>query len=398
VRRDAQAVRLALQAMEKDHVRRRRRTIDSYPSYGLLTHVVVEGQELVNFCSNDYLGLARDSRLAEATTRAAQQFGAGSGASHLVTGHTREHAELEAELADFTHREAALLFSTGYMANLGLLSSLVGRGDVVLEDRLNHASLIDGALLSGARLSRYAHGSVADAAKRLEKAEERDALIATDGVFSMDGDVAPLAPLAELARQAHAWFVVDDAHGIGVTGPEGRGSVAAAGLDADAVPLLMGTLGKAFGSFGAFVAGPRELLDFIVQRARSYIYTTALPPPVAAASRAALRIVREEPWRRERLGKLVTRFRAGAAALKLPLMPSATPIQPLLLEDSAVCLAASQRLRERGFWVAAIRPPTVPLHTARLRVTLSAAHEETDVDALLAALAEVLRNDRAAAS
>jgi 8-amino-7-oxononanoate synthase len=214
----------------------------------------------------------------------------------------------------------------------------------------------------------------------------------------MDGDVAPLAPLAELARQAHAWFVVDDAHGIGVTGPEGRGSVAAAGLDADAVPLLMGTLGKAFGSFGAFVAGPRELLDFIVQRARSYIYTTALPPPVAAASRAALRIVREEPWRRERLGKLVTRFRAGAAALKLPLMPSATPIQPLLLEDSAVCLAASQRLRERGFWVAAIRPPTVPLHTARLRVTLSAAHEETDVDALLAALAEVLRNDRAAAS
>jgi 8-amino-7-oxononanoate synthase len=398
VRRDAQAVRLALQAMEKDHVRRRRRTIDSYPSYGLLTHVVVEGQELVNFCSNDYLGLARDSRLAEATTRAAQQFGAGSGASHLVTGHTREHAELEAELADFTHREAALLFSTGYMANLGLLSSLVGRGDVVLEDRLNHASLIDGALLSGARLSRYAHGSVADAAKRLEKAEERDALIATDGVFSMDGDVAPLAPLAELARQAHAWFVVDDAHGIGVTGPEGRGSVAAAGLDADAVPLLMGTLGKAFGSVGAFVAGPRELLDFIVQRARSYIYTTALPPPVAAASRAALRIVREEPWRRERLGKLVTRFRAGAAALKLPLMPSATPIQPLLLEDSAVCLAASQRLRERGFWVAAIRPPTVPLHTARLRVTLSAAHEETDVDALLAALAEVLRNDRAAAS
>jgi 8-amino-7-oxononanoate synthase len=398
VRRDAQAVRLALQAMEKDHVRRRRRTIDSYPSYGLLTHVVVEGQELVNFCSNDYLGLARDSRLAEATTRAAQQFGAGSGASHLVTGHTREHAELEAELADFTHREAALLFSTGYMANLGLLSSLVGRGDVVLEDRLNHASLIDGALLSGARLSRYAHGSVADAAKRLEKAEERDALIATDGVFSMDGDVAPLAPLAELARQAHAWFVVDDAHGIGVTGPEGRGSVAAAGLDADAVPLLMGTLGKAFGSFGAFVAGPRELLDFIVQRARSYIYTTALPPPVAAASRAALRIVREEPWRRERLGKLVTRFRAGAAALKLPLLPSATPIQPLLLEDSAVCLAASQRLRERGFWVAAIRPPTVPLHTARLRVTLSAAHEETDVDALLAALAEVLRNDRAAAS
>jgi 8-amino-7-oxononanoate synthase len=398
VRRDAQAVRLALQAMEKDHVRRQRRTIDSYPSYGLLTHVVVEGQELVNFCSNDYLGLARDSRLAEAMTRAAQQFGAGSGASHLVTGHTREHAELETELADFTHREAALLFSTGYMANLGLVSSLVGRGDVVLEDRLNHASLIDGALLSGARLSRYAHGSVADALKRLEKAEERDSLIATDGVFSMDGDVAPLAPLADLARQAHAWFVVDDAHGIGVTGPEGRGSVAAAGLDADAVPLLMGTLGKAFGSFGAFVAGPHELLDFIVQRARSYIYTTALPPPVAAASRAALRIVREEPWRRERLGKLIARFRAGAAALKLPLMPSATPIQPLLLEDSAVCLAASQQLRERGFWVAAIRPPTVPLHTARLRVTLSAAHEETDVDALLAALAEVLRSDRAAAS
>jgi 8-amino-7-oxononanoate synthase len=391
MKRDAQAVRLALQAMEKDHVRRQRRTIDSFPSYGLLTHAVVEDQELCNFCSNDYLGLARDSRLAEAMTRAAQQFGAGSGAAHLVTGHTREHAALEAELADFTGREAALLFSTGYMANLGIVSTFVGRGDVVLEDRLNHASLIDGALLSGARLSRYAHGSVADALKRLEKAEERDRLIATDGVFSMDGDIAPLVPLAELARKAKAWFVVDDAHGFGVLGPEGRGSVAAAGLDADAVPLLMGTLGKAFGSFGAFVAGPRELLDFLVQRARSYIYTTALPPPVAAASRAALRIVREEPWRRERLQTLIARFRAGAQSLGLPLMPSNTAIQPLLLEDSALCLAASRQLRERGYWVAAIRPPTVPQHTARLRVTLSSAHDERDVDGLLGALGEVLR-------
>ncbi len=260
----------------------------------------------------------------------------------------------------------------------------------MLEDRLNHASLIDGALLAGARLSRYNHGSVPDAMARLEKAEEAERLIATDGVFSMDGDVAPLAPLAKLAQLKQAWFVVDDAHGFGVVGREGRGCVVSAGLSADDVPLVMGTLGKAFGAFGAFVAGPRDLIDFLLQKARSYVYTTAMPPAVAAAALAGVRIARKEEKRRERLVALVERFRTGATRLGLPLMPSRTPIQPVVIEDSRRCLAASVALRERGFWVAAIRPPTVPPNTARLRVTLSAAHADADVDALLTALAETL--------
>jgi 8-amino-7-oxononanoate synthase len=395
MKRDPQAARLALQAMDREGVRRVRRTVEAYTREGLTTHVRVEGRELVNFCSNDYLGLARDRRLVAALRASARVFGVGSGAAHLVTGHSVEHQRLEAALAELTGREAALLFSTGYMANLGIITALVGRGGVVLEDRLNHASLIDGALMSGARLSRYNHGSVADALKRIESATEQDRLIATDGVFSMDGDVAPLVPLARLASLAAAWFVVDDAHGFGVLGPQGAGSVAAAELTVDEVPLVMGTLGKAFGVFGAFVAGPRDLVDFLLQRARSYVYTTALPPAVAAAATVAVRIARDETWRRARLQALIARFRAGATALGLPLMDSQTPIQPLVLEDSQLCLAASQALRERGFWVAAIRPPTVPQHTARLRVTLSAAHTDQDLDGLLASLGEVLQQHAA---
>jgi 8-amino-7-oxononanoate synthase len=391
MKREPQAARLALQAMEREGVRRVRRTVEEFTREGLATHVRVDGSELVNFCSNDYLGLARDARLVAALTDSARTFGVGSGAAHLVTGHGIEHQRLEAALAELTGREAALLFSTGYMANLGMLTALVGRGGVVLEDRLNHASLIDGALLSGARLSRYNHASVADALRRIEDAPESERLVATDGVFSMDGDIAPLVPLAQLARQAKAWFAVDDAHGLGVLGPQGAGSVAAAGLGVDEVPLLMGTLGKAFGVFGAFVAGPRDLMDFLLQRARSYVYTTALPPAVAAAATAAVRIAREESWRRDRLVELIARFRVGATALGLPLADSATAIQPVMLGDSQRCLAASQALRERGYWVAAIRPPTVPQHTARLRVTLSAAHRDGDVDGLIGALGEVLQ-------
>ena len=386
MRRDAHGARLALQAMDKDHVRRRRRTVERLDGDDAITHPVVDGRTLVNFCSNDYLGLARDPRLVAAMTRAAGAFGAGSGAAHLVTGHTREHHALEEELADFLGRDSALLFSTGYMANLGAISTLVGRGDLVLEDRLNHASLIDGALLSGARLSRYSHNSVADAFARIEKADESDRLIATDGVFSMDGDVAPLEGLAKLATKTQSWLLVDEAHGLGVVGPGGRGSVAAAGLTMDDVPLVMGTLGKALGSFGAFLAGPRDLIDFVLQRARSYVYTTALPAPVAAASRAALKIVREEPERRETLARRIRRFRTFGAQAGLPLMASDTPIQPLLLEDSALAVTVSDTLREQGYWVAAIRPPTVPPNTARLRVTLSAAHTEAEIDGLLEAL------------
>ena len=390
MRRDPQAAHHALQAMERDHLRRIRRTVDSYPQPDAITHVVVDGREQVNFCSNDYLGLARDPRLVEAMVAAATRYGVGSGAAHLVTGHTREHHALEEELAAFTGRESALLFSTGYMANVGVVSAMAHRGELVLQDRLNHASLIDGALLSGARLSRYQHASVEDAARRLEGGDERGRLIATDGVFSMDGDVAPVARLAQLARKRNAWLLVDDAHGLGVLGAQGGGVLEQAGLGAAEVPLLVGTLGKAFGCFGAFVAGERDLIEFILQRARSYVFTTALPPAVAAAARVSLRIAREEGWRRERLQALIARFRAGAAARGILLTESQTPIQPIILGDPALCVQASTALREAGYWVSAIRPPTVPPRTERLRVTLSAAHTDAEVDGLLDSLRRVL--------
>ena len=390
MRRDPQAAHHALQAMERDHLRRIRRTVDGYAQPDAITHAMVDGRELVNFCSNDYLGLARDPRLVEAMAAAAARYGVGSGAAHLVTGHTREHHALEEELAAFTGRESALLFSTGYMANVGVVSAMANRGERVLQDRLNHASLIDGALLSGARLSRYQHVSVEDAARRLEGGDERGRLIATDGVFSMDGDVAPVARLAQLARKKNAWLLVDDAHGLGVLGAGGGGVLEQAALSQADVPLLVGTLGKAFGCFGAFVAGERDLIEFILQRARSYVFTTALPPAVAAAARAALRIAREEGWRRDRLQALIARFRAGAAAQGIVLTDSQTPIQPIILGDAALCVQASTALREAGYWVSAIRPPTVPPRTERLRVTLSAAHSDAEVDGLVEMLRRVL--------
>jgi 8-amino-7-oxononanoate synthase len=390
MRRDPQAAHHALQAMEKDHMRRVRRIVEGYADDELITHPRVDGRELVNFCSNDYLGLARDPRLTAALCVAAKRYGVGAGAAHLVTGHTREHHELEEELAAYTGRESALLFSTGYMANVGVVSSLASRGDLVLQDRLNHASLIDGALLSGARFSRYRHASPEDAARRLEGGDERGRLIASDGVFSMDGDVAPVAKLAVLARKKNAWLLIDDAHGLGVLGKQGGGVLEQAGLTQSDVPLLIGTLGKAFGSFGAFVAGERDLIDYILQRARSYIFTTAMPAAVAAATRAALRIAREEGWRREHLALLIARFRRAALAAGITLGDSQTPIQPILLGDAALCLKASAALRDAGYWVSAIRPPTVPPGTERLRVTLSAAHTQAEVDGLVEALGTAL--------
>ena len=371
-------------------MRRVRRTVEGFADDELITHPRVDGRELVNFCSNDYLGLARDPRLTAALCVAAKRYGVGAGAAHLVTGHTREHHELEEELAAYTGRESALLFSTGYMANVGVVSSLASRGDLVLQDRLNHASLIDGALLSGARFSRYRHASPEDAARRLEGGDERGRLIASDGVFSMDGDVAPVAKLAALARKKNAWLLIDDAHGLGVLGEQGGGVLEQAGLTQSDVPLLIGTLGKAFGSFGAFVAGERDLIDYILQRARSYIFTTAMPAAVAAATRAALRIAREEGWRREHLALLIARFRRAALAAGIMLGDSQTPIQPILLGDAALCLKASAVLRDAGYWVSAIRPPTVPPGTERLRVTLSAAHTQAEVDGLVEALGVAL--------
>ena len=354
---------------------------------------LVDGRPMLSFCSNDYLGLANHPEVVAALCRGAERWGVGSGTAHLVNGHCAAHEALEEELADFTGRPRALLFSTGYMANLGVISALAGRGDTVFEDRLNHASLLDGALLSRATLRRYPRGDTAALVRMA--AEDPPRLIATDGVFSMDGDLAPIRALARIAREAGAWLLVDDAHGLGVLGREGRGTLNHLGLDARAVPILMGTLGKALGTFGAFVAGSEELIETLVQRARSYIYTTAAPPALAEATRTSLAIARREAWRRERLQTLIQRLRAGAAQLGLPLADSSTPIQPLMAGNAARALAWGQGLESAGILVTPIRPPTVPEGTARLRITLSAAHTESDVDRLLDALGALPR--RAAA-
>ena len=350
--------------------------------------LLVDGRRCLAFCSNDYLGLSRDPRLAEALASAALRWGAGSGSAHLVTGHTREHHALEEELADFTGFPRALLFSTGYMANLGLVCSLAGRGDLVVEDRLNHASLIDASRLSGATVRRYAHAAPEAASRRLAGAGAQK-LIVTDGVFSMDGDAAPLDALARIASEAGAALLVDDAHGLGVIGERGRGSLAASGLAPDSVTALVGTLGKAFGTFGAFVAASDAVVETLVQRARSYIYTTAPPPAVAAATRLALRLARDEDWRRTRLAALVQRFRTGARQLGLRLANSHTPIQPVLAGDPDAALHAAEILFQRGLWVTPIRPPTVPAGSARLRVTFTALHQDADVDRLLDALSGI---------
>jgi 8-amino-7-oxononanoate synthase len=352
--------------------------------------VRIEGRPYLSFCSNDYLGLANHPGVVAAFHRGLDAYGAGSGAAHLVSGHSRAHHVLEEELAAFVGRPRALLFSTGYMANLGVVSALLGHGDRVFEDHANHASLLDGARLSGARLVRYRHADCADLARRLRDAPAGERLLATDGVFSMDGDLAPLPELARLAAAHGTWLLADDAHGLGVLGPGGRGTAAHFGLEQPQLPVLMGTLGKAFGTFGAFVAGGEDLVETLIQSARTYIYTTATPPALAEATRAALRLVREEHWRRERLQALVRRFREGAAQLGLVLADSITPIQPLIIGEAAAALRLSGELRMRGILITAIRPPTVPPGSARLRITFSAAHTETQVDRLLGALEELL--------
>lgn len=350
--------------------------------------VRADGRELINFCSNDYLGLANHPDIADAMKRGIDQFGVGSGSAHLICGHSRAHHALEEELADFTGRQRALLFSTGYMANLGVISALLGRADQVLEDRLNHASLLDGGLLSGARFKRFRHGDLTDLEHKLTD-RARHSMIVTDGVFSMDGDLAPLPQLAELAARHAATLMVDDAHGIGVLGHEGGGVLQHYGLTPADVPVLMGTLGKALGTFGAFVAGSDELIETLIQQARTYVFTTAMPAALAEATRASLRVVRAEYWRREKLQTLVAYFRAGASQLGLPVMSSTSPIQPLLIGDSRRAVAISEALLEQGFWVGAIRPPTVPAGKARLRITLSASHDLSQVDALLSALTQI---------
>jgi 8-amino-7-oxononanoate synthase len=349
--------------------------------------VRVDGRELLAFCSNDYLGLANHPQVIEAWRAGAARWGVGGGASHLVIGHSTPHHELEEALAEFTGRPRALLFSTGYMANLGAVTALVGRDDTVLEDRLNHASLLDAGLLSGARFSRYLHNDAASLASRLEKATG-NTLVVSDGVFSMDGDLADLPALCAAAKSKDAWVMVDDAHGFGPLGATGGGIVEHFGLGLDDVQVLVGTLGKAFGTAGAFVVGSEALIETLVQFARPYIYTTSQPPALACATLKSLQLLRSEQWRREHLHGLIKRFREGAQAIGLELMDSATPIQPILIGDSTRAMHLSQMLRERGLLVTAIRPPTVPAGSARLRVTLTAAHSLEQLELLLEALAE----------
>lgn len=378
-------LRPALDERKAERLYRARRVAESAQG----PEMIIDGRNVLGFCSNDYLGLAADPRLAEAMADAARRWGSGSGAAHLVNGHSEPHHALEEELAAFTGRERALLFSTGYMANLGVGSALLERGDAVFEDRLNHASLIDAGYRPRVNFNRYRHADAGDLDRQLQKSGAEEKLVLTDGVFSMDGDVAPLVELADTCRTHGARLVVDDAHGFGVVGPGGRGSVADAGLTSAHVPVLVGTLGKAFGTFGAFVTGDEDLVETLIQKARSYIYTTALPPAVAEATRASLRIVEAADNRRAHLQSLVQRFREGAGRLGLTLMDSSTPIQPILIGEAGTALAMSDALLREGILVTAIRPPTVPKNTARLRVTFSATHTSGHVDRLLDALGRV---------
>jgi 8-amino-7-oxononanoate synthase len=369
---------------------RRLRTVDARDG----AWITVEGRRLLSFAGNDYLALAQHPAVRDALIATAAREGVGAGAAHLLGGHSREHALLEEALADWTGRERALTFSSGWLANLGVIGALCGSGDACVQDKLDHASLLDATRLAGCELKRYVHADAASAARQLDAHPEAGALVATDGVFSMDGDVAPLGELARICRERGALLHVDDAHGIGVLGPEGRGSVAEAGLSQDDVPVLMATLGKALGVAGAFVAGSAALVESLVQFARPYVYTTAPPAALAAAARAAIGVARHESWRRDRLGLLVRHFRKGAAERGIPLADSRTPIQPVLLGDSAIAVDAAQALEASGCYVPAIRPPTVPDGAARLRVSLSAAHTELQVERLLDALARAIGKAR----
>jgi 8-amino-7-oxononanoate synthase len=355
--------------------------------------IAVDGQAYLNFCSNDYLGLANHPDVVASFQAAANVYGVGGGASHLVNGHSTAHHQLEDALAEFTGRTRALLFSSGYMANLGVISALLKRGDAVFQDRLNHASLLDAGLLSGARCQRFRHADSADLSQRLASSNANRKLVVSDGVFSMDGDIAPLAELVKTSQQNNAWLMVDDAHGVGCLGEAGGGSLELLQLDQQQVPVLMGTLGKGFGTSGAFVAGSEELIETLIQQARTYIYTTAMPPAIAAASLTSLKLVQAEHWRREKLTARIKQFRAGAEQRGLQLMASQTPIQPIVVGASELAIQMSQALKAKGVLVTAIRPPTVPAGTARLRVTLSASHTEQQVEQLLTALADVYFKD-----
>ena len=383
-----------LDALRSDNMYRRRRNVGSRQGRAIL----VDGRELLNFCSNDYLGLAGHERIAEAFKTAVDRWGVGAGASHLVCGHTEAHEELEQALAEFTGRPRALVYSSGYAANVGVINALLSVGDLACEDRLNHASLLDGGWISRARFAWYAHLDCDDLDRQLACDANRK-LVVSDGTFSMDGDRCHLDALVAVARRRDAWVMIDDAHGMGVHGAEGIGLVDPAKYPVEEVQVLVGTFGKAFGTSGAFVAGSEALIETLIQRSRNYIYTTAMPPAIAVATLASLAIARAESWRRDRLAVLIKRFREGAAGLGFTLPESASPIQPLVVGDPQAALDMSRGLEQRGCLCTAIRPPSVPDGTSRLRITLTAAHSDADVDCLLGALEDSRRaSDRDVAS
>lgn len=374
-----------LAAIDQAGLRRRLRTLEA--PCGPLARV--DGRELISFCSNDYLGLASEPALIEAAVAGARQWGVGSGSSHLVSGHFAPHAALEKRLAEFTGWARTLLFSTGFMANQAILPTLVGRGDAIFSDELNHASLIDAARLSRAEINRFPHNDMATLEKLLAASPIRRKLIVADAVFSMDGDLAPLPELFELAERHDAWLVTDDAHGFGVLGEHGRGSLSHFGLPASPRVIYMGTLGKAAGAAGAFVAGSETLIEWLVQRARSYIFTTGSSPLMACALLASIDLIEQGDARRQQLHVLAAQLRAGLDGTRWQLLPSPTAVQPIVIGDNRETVRVAEELFARGLWVPAIRPPTVPAGTARLRVSLSATHTEAMVAQLVEALKEL---------
>ncbi len=377
-----------LQQQHEQHCYRQRHVVQGPQG----TQLTINQKSYLNFCSNDYLGLANHPQVVEAFNQGARLYGVGSGASHLINGHSEAHHRLELALAEFVGRPRALLFSTGYMANLGVISSLMARGDTVFEDRLNHASLLDGGLLSQARLQRYQHNDLTDLEHKLSQSKAKTKLICSDGVFSMDGDIAPVADLSALAKQHQAWLMIDDAHGLGVLGEHGKGCMSLFDLSCEEVPILVGTFGKALGTFGAFVAGSENLIETLIQRARSYIYTTALPAAIAEATRVSLKVMQAETWRRETLTEHIAYFKQCATTAGLPVTDSNSAIQPIMIGDVAKTVELSQQLHQAGIMVSAIRPPTVPEGTARLRVTLSAEHTRQQIQQLVTQIAACLNN------
>ncbi len=367
--------------LERDALRRVRRVVEGAQG----ARVRVDGKDYLTFCSNDYLGLANHPALIEAAQRGAAEYGVGAGASHLISGHSAVHESLERELARFVGLPRAVYFSSGYAANTGVVAALAGRDSALFSDELNHASIIDGARLSRAQVFVYPHGHTAALAEALDRCNAPRKLVVSDAVFSMDGDIAPVAELVQLCERYDAWLLLDDAHGFGVLGAEGRGVLAHCNVGSDNI-IYMGTLGKAAGVAGAFVAGPEDVIEWLIQRTRSYVFSTAAPPLLACALLASLRVIAAEDWRREHLRALTARLRAGLADLPWRLADSATAIQPLLVGENQRALDLMQALLDQGIWVPAIRPPTVPAGTARLRISLSAAHGLEDVDRLTGAL------------